>query len=239
MKNIELFKEENGSLLIIFEGDSFDKPLPSIIIERYLCAFRRHAEEWGLKEDEILIKIGEGSLRVSVIGSAVSIIASIIFILSADYSKIGSNVKSLTGSGRNLIRSLLEPIEKCEGSEIFFKEGETNKKIKSFKPEEAKKILALFPDEPPVQELILQGEIFGVKKDARFSFKTLRQREGVRLSFSDPKNMFAELEDIRGQLGEYVEIKGMAKINKNGVITSMVVREYKKIPRPQQKLNLS
>lgn len=239
MENIKLFKEKNKSLLIIFKGNSFDKPLPSVIMERQLYALRRYAEEQGLKEDEVLIRVGEGSLWVKVFERGVPIIASIVFLLSADYGQINNNVRSLTNNGRDLIRSLLEPVEKYKNSELQFKEGETNKKIKSFKSKEAKKILALFPNEPPTQELTLQGEIFGVKKDARFSFKTPRQREEVRLSFSDSENMFPELEDIRNQFGEYVEVKGVAKINKKNIITSMVVKEYEIIPRPQQKLDLS
>ena len=234
MKNSTLFKEKNESLLIIFKGDFFDGSISSAIIERQLFFLRRYAEEQGVKEEDVLIKIKEGSI-VFEIAAGMAIASSAINILSADYDKIGKNIKSASSTVKKFIKSLLEPVEQNNGSEILFKKGKDNKEIKRISSEDAKKILSFFPDESPKQKLILMGTIFGVRKDSRFFFRTDSQKEEIRLSFTD--DIFQNTESIKNQFNKYVQVGGVAKINKKGIITSMKVNTYKQVSKPQQKFN--
>lgn len=221
MPNNTLFKIEQDSLLIIFEGAFFDKAMPSYIVERQLEAIRKYGEERGLQETEILVQIFQGSLKMKII-KGVAIFSPIIALLAIDYSQIEKNFNSVSNITLNVVESVFDPVGKNKDSKMCFRNDRTNQDIKSFNTQEAKKILACIPINEPKEEVKeISGFIRGVKTNGRFALKVSKQSEEIILSFTDER--FKSVEAIKNQLGKHVEVRGVANINEKGIITSIKV----------------
>ena len=238
MDNNRLFKyTQDNTLTIVFKGAFFDKPIPSTIIENQLAAFRRYSKENNLDGGEgILIRIERGSYKIEFVNGTVILVA-VLGLLSTDFGQIKKNYNFLKSSTVFVIKSLLVPISEHDDSTITFNEGIKRKEIRKINSKEAVELLKLLPDQPPTERRKLEGVIFGIRKDSKFSFKIDEQSEEIKLSFID--SLFKDdPESIRKQFDLRVRVEGLANINKDGIITSMRVEKYDSIPNPQQKLSL-
>ena len=235
MKNVELikYKKNEDTLIIIFEGEFFDQAIPSIIIEKQLYAIRKYAEENGLKSEEVLIKIRDGSLIFELAAGATLILA-LITMLNTDYTVLKNRMKNfpIPNFAQEVIKKLFEPIKRNKDSKVTFKDGKGEEK--SFNSDEAEKILSCLPNEQSGERMTLRGYVYGIKTDSKFSLKSLKQSKEINLFFVNKK--FNNIEDIRQQFAQYVEVEGVVNINKKGVITSMKVAGYKTLPDPQSGL---
>ena len=227
MENKPIVDVQDDFVVFQFHGDFFDGPMPSIIFERQLSALRRYALEIGFKEEEVLIKIEEGSKKIITL---LNIVTPIVFLLSVDYGQVERNINSLSNKAKEVVKELLEPFAGKEGMYLrIYEESDPNKKIATIKNGEASNIIrALGLDN---EEKEVSGVVGVIKNIDVGSKMVLRTSEYGDINLSFNEKSIKSIKDIASLSVEQsfdtvLAVSGTARVNTRGDVTSVKVSEY-------------